>query len=115
MDTYTQQTLASLVAWQKRMMRRPSLMNRLSKKVQTKINSIIPEKVHAAITASIKQIIRGVLFGAKYTTGKPLKDKSLEVREAMVQERIKAYKGTAAVEGGITGAGGILLGLADFP
>lgn len=30
-------------------------------------------------------------------------------------ERIKFYRNTAAVEGGITGAGGILLGLADFP
>ena len=28
---------------------------------------------------------------------------------------IKTYKHTAAVEGGVTGAGGILLGLADFP
>jgi uncharacterized protein (DUF697 family) len=30
-------------------------------------------------------------------------------------EKIKFYKHTAAAEGGITGAGGILLGLADFP
>lgn len=29
--------------------------------------------------------------------------------------RIEFYKKTASVEGGITGAGGILLGLADFP
>src|SRR6185369_10175262 len=72
-------------------------------------------KIHLAITAAIKQMIRGVLFGAKYTTAKPLLDKSLEVRETAVQERIKAYKSTAAIEGGITGAGGLLLGLADFP
>jgi hypothetical protein len=115
MDKYMQETMASLGVWQKRMMRRPTLLNRLSKRVQTKINSFIPEKVHAAITATIKQMIRGVLFGAKYTTSKPLQHKSLEVRETAVRERIRAYKGTAAVEGGITGAGGILLGLADFP
>jgi hypothetical protein len=68
-----------------------------------------------AITNTIKQMIRGVLFGAKYTTAAPLLDKSLELRETAVQERIKNYKNTAAIEGGITGAGGLLLGLADFP
>jgi len=97
------------------MIRRPSLINSLSKRLQTKINGWIPEKIHVAITSAIKQMIRGVLFGAKYTTATPVLDKSLEVREAMVNERIKAYRNTAALEGGITGAGGFLLGLADFP
>ena len=32
-----------------------------------------------------------------------------------VKQRIKIYKNTAATEGALTGAGGILLGLADFP
>jgi len=115
MDRYQKEVFAQLSLWQKKMVRRPSLFNKLSKKVQTKINSWIPEKVHSAITSTIKQMIRGVLFGAKYTTAKPLLNKSLEVREAAIQERIKAYKSTAAIEGGITGAGGLLLGLADFP
>jgi hypothetical protein len=115
MDKYQKEALSELLAWQKQMLRRPSVLNNLSKRVQTKINTWIPEKIHAAITTTIKQMIRGVLFGAKYTTANPLVDKSLEVRETAVQERIKAYRNTAAVEGGITGAGGILLGLADFP
>jgi hypothetical protein len=115
MENYDKEAFSELVAWQKQMVRRPSLFNKLSKRVQTKINTWIPEKIHAAITATIKQMIRGVLFGAKYTTANPLLGKTLEVREAAVQERIKAYKKTAAVEGGITGAGGLLLGLADFP
>ena len=97
------------------MLRRPSFFNKLSKKTQDKINSWIPEKVHNAVTVAIKQMIRGVLFGAKYTTADPLRNASLETREARVEEKIKFYRTTAAVEGGITGAGGILLGLADFP
>ena len=98
-------------------MRRPSLLNNLSKKIQTKINSWIPEKVHNAITVAIKQMIRGVLFGAKHTTSNALinVNVSLEEREEAVQKKIYWYRNTAAVEGGITGAGGILLGLADFP
>ena len=115
MDNYEKEVSAELVRWQRNMMRSPSVLNRLAKKLQTKINSWIPEKIHKAITATIKQLIRGVLFGATYSTSKPLEDKSFEVREMAVTERIKSYRNTAAIEGGITGAGGIFLGLADFP
>jgi len=104
-----------LTAWQQKMIRRPSLLNNLSKRMQTKINNWIPEKIHVAITATIKQLIRGVLFGAKHTTAKPVLNISLEEREISVLKKIDTYKKTAAVEGGIAGAGGILLGLADFP
>ena len=79
------------------------------------INTWIPEKVHVAITTTIKQLIRGVLFGARHTTTKPVVDMPLINRETAILKKIEDYKKTAAVEGGITGAGGILLGLADFP
>jgi hypothetical protein len=112
---YTKQISGELKAWQKKMLRNPSLLNRLSKNLQTKINSWIPEKIHQGITASIKQMIRVVLFGAKYTTAKPSLVESLQAREVAVLKKIETYRTTAAVEGGITGAGGLLLGLADFP
>lgn len=115
MDDYQQQIRSELMHWQKEMLRRPSIMNWLSKGVQTRINNWIPEKVHKAITVTIKQMIRGVLFGAKHTTAKPIVGQSLQEREMAVEKKIDVYKTTAAVEGGITGAGGILLGLADFP
>lgn len=115
MDKYEKDAAAQLSVWRKKMVRRPSVLNKLAKRLQTKINTWIPEKIHVAITGAIKQMIRGVLFGAKYTTAKPLLDKSLEIRETAVEERIKSYRNTAAIEGGITGAGGLLLGLADFP
>ena len=115
MDQYQQQVYSELSAWQKQMLRNPSLLNRLSKKIQTKINTWIPEKIHKAITLTIKQMIRGVIFGATHTTAKPLSGQSLQATEAAIQQRIEFYRTTAAVEGGITGAGGILLGLADFP
>lgn len=115
MDQYEQQAFLDLRTWQKQMLQNPSLLNNLSKKVQTKINSWIPEKVHNAITVAIKQMIRGVLFGAKHSTANPLKDFSLKQREVLVQRKINSYRKTAAVEGGITGAGGLLMGLADFP
>jgi hypothetical protein len=115
MNQYKKDIYSDLIIWQREMLRKPSLLNRLSKKVQTKINKWIPEKVHLAITATLKQMIRAVLFGATHTTVKPLSDNSLELREAAVLQRIEFYKTTAAVEGGITGAGGLLLSFADFP
>ena len=115
MDDYQRQVQLELTVWQKQMLQRPSLFSKLSKSLQTKINTWIPEKIHRAITATIKQMIRGVLFGANYITAKPLTDLSLQSRESLVMQRIETYKTTAAFEGGITGAGGILLGFADFP
>ncbi len=115
MNAYDESVSVELKAWQKKMLRRPSFFNSLSKRIQTKINSWIPEKVHAAITVAIKQMIRTVLFGAKHTTSDVLIGVSLRDREDAVRKKIESYRNTAAIEGGITGAGGILLGLADFP
>ncbi|MCY7291141.1 MAG: EcsC family protein [Ferruginibacter sp.] len=116
MQQYQEKITDELKIWQKQMVKKPSLFNKLSKKIQTKVNTWIPEKVHRAITATIMQMIKGVLFGAKYTTQKALAESiSLEEKEMAVIKRIEFYRTTAAVEGGITGAGGILLGLADFP
>jgi EcsC protein family len=115
MNQYEKNIYSELKRWQKEMLRNPSFLNNLSKIAQTRINKWIPEKVHQAITATLKQMIRAVLFGAKHTTAKPLLENSLEVREAAVMQRIELYRTTAAVEGGITGAGGLLLGLTDFP
>jgi hypothetical protein len=115
MDSYEHKAYMEMQRWQAKAAGSPSLASRLSRKLQHKVNNIIPERVHKAITAAIKQMVRAVLFGSGVTTGKVLTGLSLEAREKLVQERVEFYKKTAAVEGGVTGAGGILLGLADFP
>jgi hypothetical protein len=112
---HNQTAFDELKQWQQQMLRKPSVLNNLSKKVQTKLNSYIPEKFHKAITAAIKQMVRGVLFGSQFTTKKPAAIHTLQQTEEVIEKLIKTYKHTAAVEGGITGAGGILLGLVDFP
>jgi len=115
MDSYTQQVNKELREWQKAMQRGISVPGRLSRGIQRKINSVIPEKVHAALTTAIKQTTRAVISGAGFTSPPPLFEEDLAVREAKVREKISFYKTTAATEGAVTGAGGILLGLADFP
>jgi hypothetical protein len=101
--------------WQTKMRRKPNLVDHLSKQAQIKVNRIIPEKVHNAITVIIKNMVRGVLFGAQYTVPKVTTYTSLTAIEEAVDRRITVYKNTAAAEGGITGAGGFLAAMADFP
>jgi hypothetical protein len=113
--TYEERILSDLEMWRERMVRRPGLLGHLSKAVQTKINSWIPEKVHQGITTTIKQLVRGVLFGAKWTTREKESYPTLVAKDLMAEEKIRFYRNTAATEGAITGAGGLLLGLADFP
>lgn len=115
MENYEQKIVDELKSWQQKMQHRPTILNKFSKSIQTKINKWIPEKVHSAITVVIKQMVRGVLYGSKITSSEFLKDANLQDREEAVRQKIETYRKTAAIEGGITGAGGILLGLADFP
>ena len=68
-----------------------------------------------AITAIIEQMTRAMLTGSNYTTAPPLTVGTLQERERRIAERVEFFRKTAAAEGGVTGAGGIFLGLADFP
>src|SRR6187549_1568853 len=115
MSNYEQEALSELKRWQKKMKQRPSLINKLSKDLQMRVNKIIPEKVHVVFTAAIKQMVKGVLAGSGFINPKPLHAVDLLTRENSALHKIKVYRNTATAEGAITGAGGILLGLADFP
>lgn len=115
MTDYEEIIKYELHQWQVKMQKNPSGVGRVSKAIQDKINNIIPDKIHDAITATIKQMTRAVLFGAEFTTSNPVKLSSLEQIEKGVQSRIKFYKNAGAAEGGITGAGGFLLAMAEFP
>jgi len=97
------------------MSRKPGIVDRMSKNMQVRLNRIIPEKIHKALTATIKQMVRGVLFGSALALPKRKKSATLLEIEEEVKKKIDFYKHAAAAEGGVTGAGGILLGLADFP
>src|SRR5688572_2600174 len=103
MAPYEKSILEEFSEWKQRMKRKPSFTNELAKKLQIRINRVIPEKVHKAITTAIKQMTRAVCLGAEFTTPEPLQQESLENRELRVHERIKFYTRTATAEGAITG------------
>ena len=113
--TYEQHALREMTRWQARMSQSPSAINRLSKGLQTRINRLIPQRVHELITTAIKQMTRVVLTGSELTAPTPSLITGLADREIAVRNRIKWYKRVGAAEGGVTGAGGLLLAFADFP
>lgn len=115
MNKYEDNALKELMIWQKSMMKGPSYTSGLTKTIQSKMNSWVPEKAHLMITEAIKNMVKLVFFGSGFTTGSPLRKVNLEDRESLIRKQVDFYKKTAAVTGAGTGAGGLLLGLADFP
>ena len=116
MVDYTAKVQDELIYWKRKMTRRPGVIGRTSKKAQTKVNSLIPEKVHKALTESIKSMVKATLVGSNMTTRKQQAiGLNLYERDELFKETLAAFRKTAVIEGAGTGAGGIMLGLADFP
>jgi hypothetical protein len=115
MQDYNYIKVKELEKWKTKMRKKPSIIDKASKGTQNKINSILPENYHNILTSAIKNMTKVVLLGSKYTTKDPIVNISLEERDELAYEKIRLYKKTAMLEGAGTGAGGILIGLADFP
>src|SRR5699024_9246205 len=113
---YERKADEEIQAWQKRILKRSNLFNRMSKKAQNKINGMIPAKVHKVITEAIKNMVKATLFGSNLTTNKTKSTgMRLDERVDLLKEKLSSYRKTAVAEGAGTVAGGIFLGLADFP
>lgn len=102
--------------WRRRTLKPPSRLDRAAQAVQSRINKVIPEKVHAVVTGVIERMTRAILVGADMATlMKPLDGAPLSVRDARARTNILGYRAAAAAEGGVTGAGGFWMSAADFP
>ncbi|NPC92087.1 EcsC family protein [Bacillus sp. WMMC1349] len=102
--------------WKLKFLRKSSMVERLSKGVQTKMNAQIPDKVHKAVTEAVKKMVEATLIGSNLTTvQKDTGTLTLKEKNQLAQKAIAQYQKAAAAEGIGTGAGGIFLGLADFP
>ena len=115
MSIYMKKMEREMRTWEREMLKTSNLTDRLAKGLQNKMNNMIPDKAHQVITEAIKKMVKVVLFGSEYTTHKPLIGATLEHREKKVQDKLDRYKTVAMASGWGTGAGGLLLGLADFP
>lgn len=116
MITYEEKVIKELERWKATFMKDSSMMTRFSKKVQTKVQQLIPAKVQKVLTETIRMMVQTISVGSDFIKPK-LKEKtwSLQRRDDEVRKKIDEYKKIAAAEGAGTGAGGIFLGLADFP
>lgn len=115
LNHYEMQALGKLKGWQTEMQQKQRFFSRMGKKIQDRVNKIIPDKVHAAITAIMRKMVETVLFTSELVKPAIVDDQTLEQREFAINKRMEYYRTTAAAEGGITGAGGFLAALADFP
>jgi len=115
MDNYTNYVEAELGLWLFQMKKPQSIVGRMTHGLQNKINTLIPEKVHQVVTSAIENMVKVVISGSSWIVPNPKEVLSFKERELKVRKRIKWYRNSASVEGAVTGAGGILLGFADFP
>jgi hypothetical protein len=97
------------------MLRPEGGVGRAARNLQERINRLVPEQVHAAVTSAVEGVTRTILTGAKLTTASPLGQATLAERDRRALAAIDGYRKTAAIEGGVTGAGGFWMAMADFP
>lgn len=115
-EDYILKVRNELEAWKRKMIKRPGLFNRISKKAQAKVNELIPEKVHKIMTEAIKNMVKATLIGSNITTMKRQAiGMSLFERDELLKKKLSSYRKMAVIEGAGTGAGGFMLSLADFP
>ncbi|AMQ06470.1 EcsC family protein [Sporosarcina sp. resist] len=116
MVDYTMKVQEELHFWKRKMTKRSGIISRTSKKAQMKVNGLIPEKFHQVMTESIKNMVKATLVGSTITTKKRQSTVlSLYERDELFKEKLSSFRKTAVIEGAGTGAGGIMLGLVDFP
>ncbi|WP_430166190.1 EcsC family protein [Peribacillus psychrosaccharolyticus] len=116
MNEYEQNCLRDALTWKKKLLKKTGSIEKFSRKTQLKMNRYIPDKIHTGITASIRYFIETMLTGSGYITKeKEVRMLTFQQKEEWVQEKIGTYRKTAVIEGIGTGAGGLLIGLTDFP
>jgi len=115
--TYEDYVRFDLDRWVQRLLKRPGRLERASKIIQSKINEkIIPKKVQTVITATVKGLVKSVVYGLDFIPKSlPLYEISLQQRDQLAKKLLLNYKKIAAVEGAGTGMGGFALAIADFP
>lgn len=115
-EPYTQQVKSELEHWERTVLKRSGFLESASKRVQVKINGLLPQRMQQAVTLTVKTLVKAVLFGLDFVPkGQPRQGLSLEARDRLAFELVERYQKIAAAEGAGTGAGGIFLGIADFP
>lgn len=114
--THEERTALRLSIWEQSALKPRGLLERSGKRISERINRLIPQKVHDALTLAVKGVVRTALFGAEFLPkGKVRRLASLEEADREAEKTLSLYRKIAVAEGAGTGAGGLLLGAVDFP
>ncbi|MDH6670893.1 hypothetical protein M2277_001543 [Paenibacillus sp. LBL] len=113
---YEHKVQREVAEWERKMFKPPGWLEKTSKTIGTRINHLIPPKMHSIMTTTIRSIVRTALFGAEYTPGRPVqRTLELESADQEAKELFALYQKIAVAEGAGTGAGGIMFSMVDFP
>ena len=61
MNEYEVKVYEEVILWKHKIAKRSGMMARMSKKAQSKITDWIPDKVHQAVTESVKTMVKATL------------------------------------------------------
>ncbi len=93
MITYEEKVIKELEQWKATFMKDSSMMTRFSKKVQTKVQQLIPAKVQKVLTETIRMMVQTISAGSNFIKPK-LKETnwSLQRRDDEVRKKMDEYK-----------------------
>jgi hypothetical protein len=117
-QAYIDRVKIELEQWEKEIVCEPSFLDKLSRRVQKKVDSFIPDIVHEKIAQALQLSIKGLTSGIALITSDDYllqKNLPLRIKDSRANELILKYKNLASAEGAVTGAGGALLSAVDFP
>ncbi|GAB2720051.1 EcsC family protein [Paenibacillus thermoaerophilus] len=117
MNAYESLSLMELKQWEKQFLgAKGGMLEQWTRSVQNRMYRLVPPRVDAALTAAVKGMVRTVMTGIDFMPKDPPKRwLTLKERDGEAARLLDRYKKIAAAEGAGTGAGGIMLGLVDFP
>jgi hypothetical protein len=115
-ESYEHRVQYELSRWKHRIHENAGFVRVTAKKLQLKVQSYLPKKVQEVMTSTIKNMMTLFMSGSALFSGDVVSDAlTLHERDILLEKKLNQYKKISAAEGAGTGAGGILLGMADFP
>src|SRR5687768_16442255 len=86
---------AEVEGWRREMLKPPTPLGRAARGVQQRINRVIPEQVHTAVTEVMKRMTETILAGSDLVNGAPLMDLPLQERDRRALAAINDYRKVA--------------------
>lgn len=113
--TDNQQLMQEALQWKMHFLRKDSMFERFSKRVQTKVNERIPEKIHTVVTESVKKMVEATMAGSNIITyKKDTSELSLSEKNELAKKRLLLIRRWRLLRESAPERAAFL-GIADFP